>query len=133
MTAPQPTEPQDVASDSRGWATAAHLIPLFGLGFIAPLIIWLIKRDEDPFVEDQAREALNFQLSLLLYGIGLMVLMLLSLTGIWLFAVLGIIGIIALGLFAFVFAIIAGIKSASGEAYRYPLIVHFVNPHRPTA
>lgn len=131
MTTPQPTDPQDVSSDSRGWATAAHLIPLFGFGFIAPLIIWLIKRDEDPFVEDQAREALNFQLSLLLYGVGLFGLFMLSLTGVWVFAVLGLIGILALGIFAFVFAIIAGIKSASGEAYRYPLIVHFVNPYHP--
>jgi len=133
MTSTQPTDPQDVASDSRGWATAAHLIPLFGFGFIAPLIIWLIKRDEDAFVEDQSREALNFQVSLLLYGLGVMVLMLLSLTRIWLFPALGIVGLIALGIFALVFAIIAGVKSASGVAYRYPLIVHFVKPYHPAA
>jgi len=131
MTEEQSSNPAQVSSDSRGWAAAAHLLPLLGLSFIAPLIIWLIKRDEDTFVEDQAREALNFQLSLLLYSLGLFVLMLLALTGIWVFPVLGIVGIFALGIFAFVFAIIAGVNAANGIAYRYPLSIHFVNPYRP--
>ena len=55
---------EDVPSDSRGWAVAAHLLPFVSLAIIGPLFVWLIKRDEDEFVEDQAREALNFQLSL---------------------------------------------------------------------
>ena len=73
---------------ARTWATLAHLggfgFVLFGLGhIIIPLVIWLFKRDDDPFIDDQAREALNFQLSVSIYmliagalfciGIGLIV------------------------------------------------------------
>lgn len=113
-----PDVPDPVPSDSRGWAAAAQLIPLIGLGFIAPLVIWLIKRDEDAFVEYWAREALNFQLTLLIWIIvGIVTLII----------IVGIFILIAVGIGAFVLAIIAGVKAASGEFWRYPLTIRFVN------
>ncbi len=83
-----PANPKDVPSDSRGWATAAQLSGFVSLWIIGPLIIWLIKRDEDAYVEEYAREALNFHLSMLIYGIisGILVLVI---VGIFMLAVLG--------------------------------------------
>lgn len=113
-----PDVPDPVPSDSRGWAAAAQLIPIIGFGFIAPLVIWLIKRDEDAFVEYWAREALNFQLTLLIWIIvGIVTLII----------IVGIFILIVVGIAAFVLAIIAGVKAASGEFWRYPLTIRFVN------
>ena len=110
------TEPVD--SDSRGWAVAAHLIPLFGFGFIGPLIIWLIKRDEDVFVEEHSREALNFQISVLIY---------LIVSGLLILVLIGFLLLPAVVIFAFVAAIVAAIKAANGQEFRYPLTIRFVS------
>jgi uncharacterized Tic20 family protein len=117
VTNDYPAVPDPVPSESRGWATAAHLIPLIGLGFIGPLVVWLMKRDEDPFVEYHAREALNFQISMIIYVIASVLLML---------VLIGFILIIVVLVFALVVMIIAGVKAANGEFYRYPLTLRFV-------
>ena len=117
MTNDYPAVPEPVSSDSRGWATAAHLVPLIGLGFIGPLVIWLVKRDEDPFVGFHALEALNFQISLIIYVIASLLL---------LFVLIGFILIFVVPIFALVVMIIAGVKAANGEFYRYPLALRFV-------
>ena len=110
----------EISSESRGWAAAAHLIPLLGLGFIgfiAPLIIWLIKRDEDPYVEEHSREALNFQITILIYVIvGIILLILL----------IGFLILAAVAIFALIFAIVAGVKAATGKPFRYPLTLRLV-------
>ncbi len=113
-----PHDPAQVPSDSRGWAAAAHLIPFVGLSFLAPLIIWLIKRDEDAFVEHHSREALNFQISFLIYMI---------VSGILIIILIGIVLIIVVGIFGLVVMIVAGVKAATGQMYRYPLIIRFVS------
>ena len=92
MTNDYPPVPDPGPSDSRGWAAAAHL-GTFLVGFIAPLVIWLIKRDEDPFVEYHAREALNFQFSLMIY-------MLVSFLAI--FIIIGLLLVPIVAIFAFV-------------------------------
>lgn len=120
MTEPRPDPGQPgqepVSSESRGWAVAAHLLPYFGLFLIGPLIVWLIKREEDPFAEQHAREALNFQISVLIYGV------LMAIT------IIGLILVIPLGIFAFVAGIVAAIKAANGEDFRYPLTIRLINP-----
>lgn len=110
-------DPTAVPSDSRGWAVAAHLLPFVSLAIIGPLFIWLIKRDEDEFVEYHAREALNFQLSILIYGI---------VSGILIIVLIGIVLILVVAIFAFVWSIIAAIKTANGELYAYPLTMRMV-------
>jgi uncharacterized Tic20 family protein len=117
MTNDYPVVPDPVPGESRGWAAAAHLIPLIGLSFVAPLVVWLIKRDEDAFVEYHSREALNFQLTLIIYFIASVLLML---------VLIGFILIFVVGIFAFVVIIIAGVKAAGGEFYRYPLNIRFI-------
>lgn len=112
-----PAVPDPVPSDSRGWAAAAHLGP-FLIGFIAPLVVWLIKKDDDAFVEYHSREALNFQISLMIYFLVSVVLVL---------VIIGIVLLIVGGIFAFVVMIVAGVKAANGEFYRYPLNIRFIS------
>ncbi|MEN8235405.1 MAG: DUF4870 domain-containing protein [Actinomycetota bacterium] len=118
MTDDYPPVPDPVSSESRGWAAAAHLVPLIGFGFIAPLVIWLMKRDEDPFIEYHGREALNFQISFMIYMIASALLM---------FAIIGFLLLPVVAIWGFVVMIIAGVKGANGEFYRYPLIFRFVS------
>ena len=112
---PTPPTPPEGSSDSRGWAVAAHLTPWIA-GFLGPLIIWLAKMD-DPYVEDHARESLNFQISLFIY---LMVsaLLIIVLIGILLFFAFAILGLVT--------TIIGAIRASNGETYRYPLRIRFV-------
>ena len=106
-----------IDKDARLWAMLCHLSALLAFtcipfaNLIAPLIIWMVKRETHPFVDDQGKEAVNFQILLSIIGI---VIFILSFVGIGIF--LGPI----LGIVLLVFAILAGVKANSGEYYRYP-------------
>src|SRR5262245_35839692 len=110
--------------EERNWGMLSHLLALVGYFIIpfgnvaAPLIIYLMKKDESPFVADQARESLNFQISVCIYALisGVLVLILI---GFLLLAVGGFAGAI--------FTIIASVNVANGEAYRYPLTVRLIS------
>jgi len=110
------TAPAVPSGDERHWAVICHLsamlmyLTVIG-GFIAPLVIWLLKRDQMPFVADQGRETLNFQITILLALAGACVLMLV-LIGIPLFW--------GLLLFHFVMTIVATVRVSEGVLYRYP-------------
>lgn len=119
MTDDYPAIIDPLPSDSKAWAVAAHLSPWVGLWFLGPLIIWLIKRDEDAFVEWHARESLNMQISMAIYYVVSVILML---------VLIGFVLFFALLIFGFVVNIIAAIKAANGDWYRYPLIIRFINP-----
>ena len=103
--------------DERQWAMICHLsamlmyVTVIG-GFIAPLVIWLMKRDEMPFVADQGRETLNFQITILL-ALACAAILVLILVGFFL--------IWGLLLFHFICTIIATVKVSEGVAYRYPV------------
>jgi len=108
--------------EARTWAMLCHLGALAGYiipfgHIIAPLVIWLIKKDESPLVDDQGKESLNFQISLTIYAI---------VAGLLTLVVIGFILLIALGIFDLIFVIIAAIKANSGEKYRYPLCIRFI-------
>lgn len=101
----------------------AHLSALSGFiipfgSILGPLIIWLIKRDEMSFVNDQAKEALNFNISMTIYMLVSLVLV---------FVVIGIPLMIVLGIAWLVLAILAAVKANEGVAYRYPLTLRLVN------
>lgn len=81
-------------------------------------MIWLVKREDDPYVEYHAREALNFQISLMIYII-------VSILAIFVF--IGLLMLPVVAIWAFVVMIIAGVKAANGESYRYPFIIRFVS------
>ncbi|PZO33817.1 MAG: DUF4870 domain-containing protein [Leptolyngbya sp.] len=113
----------DSNPESRMWAMLAHLSALSGFiipfgSILGPLIIWLIKRDEMSFVNDQAKEALNFNISMTIYMLVSLVLV---------FVVIGIPLMIVLGIAWLVLAILAAVKANEGVAYRYPLTLRLVN------
>ncbi len=106
----------------RNWGMFCHLSSLAGYlipfgHIIAPLVIWLIKRDESAFVDINGKEALNFQISITIYVLVSLVLTLL---------LVGIALLLAIGIADLVLIIIAGIKASKGEAYRYPLTIRFI-------
>lgn len=103
--------------DDRALALVAHLSSLVGVGLIAPLIIYLVKKDSSPFVADQAKEALNFHITVLLAIIASIILI---------FVVVGIFLLIAVAIGATVLSIVAAIRANDGEAYRYPFTLRLV-------
>ncbi|OZB50220.1 MAG: hypothetical protein B7X40_03120 [Cellulomonas sp. 14-74-6] len=97
-------------SDERLWATLAHVGGIV-LGFIAPLIVWLVFRERSGFVNDQAKEALNFQILVAIaYVVGSILLVVL---------VGGLIMALA-WLAAVIFGIMGAVAANKGELYRYP-------------
>ena len=113
------------------WAMIAHLagfaaftsVPFANI--LGPLVVWLLKRDEHPFINDQGREAVNFQISMAIYFVVItvaMIVLMLVLVGFLLIPVLGL-----LGLAYVVLMIVAAVKANSGEWYRYPFIIRFLN------
>lgn len=117
---------QPATNEQQTWRVLAHasaFIQLVGLpSLIGPLIVWLIKRD-DPVVEPHAREALNFQLSLLIYfvaGVFLAFVAALTIVGIVLSAVI-VIGLFVLFLLELIFALLGTLAASRGEIYRYPV------------
>ncbi|MCK4340889.1 MAG: DUF4870 domain-containing protein [Phycisphaerae bacterium] len=124
MDSPQPPEPPPVSyasgppppnKEQRAWGMACHLLAL--VGFLGPLIMWLIKKDEHPFVDDQGKEALNFQISVLIYAVG---------CGFLVIVLIGLLLLPALGIFNLVMIIIATVRANDGEYYRYPLCIRFI-------
>jgi uncharacterized Tic20 family protein len=96
-------------------AFAGFIVPL---GFIiGPLVVWLIKRDQSAFVADQGKEALNFNISVLL-GI--------AVCGALVWILIGILLGVALFVFWMAVTIIAGIKASEGIRYRYPYALRLV-------
>ena len=122
----QPIEmSKEVNKDACMWAMFCHLvglaallpiIPLFG-GAIGALIIWQIKKDDFPFVDEQGKEALNFQISILIYAL---------VAALSICAGVGVLLVPAVIIFDIVFVIIAAIKANNGFHYRYPLTIRFI-------
>ena len=105
------------------WATLCHVAALslyVGIPFghiIIPLVIWLIKKNESPFVDEQGKESLNFQISMTIYGIiaGLLCYLIIG------FALLPVLLITHIALI-----ITAIIKTNKGESYRYPFTIRII-------
>ena len=123
-----------ISAEERQWAMFAHLSALLGamltagwagsIGcFIGPLVIWLVKKDTMPFVDDQAKEALNFNITVAIIFFVLFVLTLVTL-GIGIFLTLPLMVIV--GIAWLVFTIIAAVKANQGERYRYPMTLRLV-------
>ncbi|MFT7670874.1 MAG: putative Tic20 family protein [Planctomycetota bacterium] len=109
-------------SASTNWALAAHLSGLLayvtGLGgILAPMVIWLIKKDEDEFVGRHALEAVNFQITVFIACVVSIPLI---------FVIIGIPMILLVALFQVVFSIIAALTAAQGSEYRYPWTLRLV-------
>jgi uncharacterized Tic20 family protein len=109
--------PSGLSEEDRTWGMLAHLSALIamalgGLTFLGPLIVWLIYKDKSAFVADQAKEALNFQISVL-------IAMLITL--------ITVIGPFVVAIGAVIFSVIAGMEANKGVAYRYPYTIRLIS------
>ena len=112
-------------SKERNLAVVSHLgglIPFLFLPIIIPFLIWLIKGDESAFVNEQAREALNFQISLFIYGVISVMLI---------FTIIGIpIAIIAFIIFIItniICSIKGAVRTSKGLEYKYPMNLRLIH------
>jgi len=121
-------EPNPVAGvpnqDEKTWGMLAHLsafscflVPLLG-SVLGPLVVWLVKRDESEFVADQGKEALNFNISVLLAGCVCAAL-------VWVLLI-GVLLAVVLFLYWLAMTIIAGIKASEGIRYRHPVTLRLI-------
>ena len=130
-----PTGPGGVTSDERTWAILAHLSTLVGnfvsaglLGWVGPLVIYLIYRDKSPFVRNASAGALNFAINLFVYSLIAWFFLILGSFLLVLivpivFILIGAIMFLAISVGAIVVPIIAALKANNGEAYTYPFTV----------
>ena len=116
-TEPGP-EPSDVSSDDKTMALLAHLLGIF-TWFIGALIIWLVKKESSPYVDDQGKEALNFQITV---GLGYVAASLFSCITLG----LGALVFPAIYVLNVVFCIMACVAAGNGERYRYPVSIRLV-------
>jgi uncharacterized Tic20 family protein len=124
----------ETSREERNWAMAAHLCGLlwilgsgtliflpFGglvlLTILGPLIIWLSKGQSMPFVAEQAKESLNFQITVLLLGLAFAVLAI---------VLIGFVFLWILGIVNLVLVVIAAIQVSEGKPYRYPFALRLV-------
>jgi uncharacterized Tic20 family protein len=111
------------SAEERQWAMFAHLSALVGViiplgSIIGPLVVWLIKKDTMPFVNDQGKEALNFNITVAIAAIVGWILC---------FILIGFLVLAVLAIGWLVFVIIATIKANEGTTYRYPFTLRLVN------
>lgn len=110
----------ELTREARNWAMFCHLAGLLGFGIpiighvIGPTAVWLLKREDHPFIDDQGKEAVNFQLSMTIYTVILCC------------TIIGIVLALALWVTDLVLIIIAASKAGDGEAYRYPLSLRLI-------
>ena len=131
VTASSPSLP---GAEERNWAMAAHLSALAGgllsgffggLGvFVGPLIVWLIKKDTMPFVDEQGKEALNFNITC---AIAFLILIVFSVMTLGIGLLLTVPLWVAVGIFWLVVTIIAAVKVSNGEHYRYPISLRLIS------
>ena len=114
---------KEINKDARMWAMICHLAGLAGMllpgtgNIVAPLVVWQIKKEGNPFVDEQGKEAVNFQISISMYLIISIFLCVICVGAFLVAAVL---------FFFFVFSLIAAVKANNGFHYRYPLIIRFI-------
>ena len=113
-----------VPAEARQWATICHIVALSGLlgngiGFvIGPLVVWVLKKEDHPFIDEAGREAINFQLTMFLAAM---------VSAFLIFLGVGFVLLIVVGVMMAVMPIIAALKTNQGERYRYPFSIRFIS------
>ena len=117
-TSAPPPPPAGASQEDKTLALLTHLSGII-LGFIVPLIIWLVNKDkpEKAFVIDQSKESLNFQITVFIAAMVSAVLTV---------VLIGMILLPIVGIANLVFCIIAGLKANEGVAYRYPFALRLI-------
>ena len=119
---PYPPSPHSPRQEERTWAWISHAGCFVGawiaMAFLVPLVIMLVKGGTSPFVRRHAVESLNFQITVLIYAAISIVLA---------FVVVGFFLLAALGVFYVVVVILATVRAANGQEFRYPLTLRLVS------
>ncbi|MFC1477381.1 DUF4870 domain-containing protein [candidate division KSB1 bacterium] len=114
---------EELPREVRQWAMFCHLSALSGLMFngigflVGPLIVWLLKREEHPFIDQQGKEAVNFQITMFLAIFACVLLILL---------IVPILILLVIPFLMIIFPIIGAIKADRGEEYKYPITIRFI-------
>ena len=114
---------ENIDDQQRLYAMFLHLSQLtwYALGplsIVLTLILWMIKKDESPFIDDHGREAMNFTLSILLYSV---------IAGVLIFVVIGAFLLPAVMIFQFIVVIMAAVRAHGRAFYRYPMSIRFIS------
>ena len=116
-------EQPEISKEARNMAMFCHLLGLAGIvipcvgNIVGPLVLWQIKKDEYSFVDEQGKEAVNFQISMTIYAI---------ISAALTFICVGFFLLAAVGIVDLVFLLIAAVKANNGQSYRYPLTIRFI-------
>ena len=115
-------EVRNLSETERNWSMLCHLSAFAGFffpfgGIIGPLICWLSRKDESSWVNENGKSSMNFQLSILLYIVLAIPLC---------FIIIGIPIVVFLGILKVICIIIASIKAAKGERFKYPVSIPFI-------
>jgi len=110
---PPPAPPEEVSKEDKNLGMLTNLLSI--LGFVPPLVIWLIKKGKSPFVEDQAKEALNWEIGITIGIVACAILSGFSYIG-WIFGL----SRIAIGVLNLVFCIKGAMAASNGVRFRYP-------------
>ena len=113
-----PTLPPPAASqDEKTLGIVMHVLCLIGFPIIGPLVIWLMKKDQSPYLDSQGRELLNFQISYLLYGFAAFLLC---------FVFIGLLLLPVVVVATIILTIIGIVRAAEGQVYRFPLTIRML-------
>lgn len=119
METPLPVTPvQAHRGNDKIWSILCHLSAIVGVGLILPLVVYLAMKDESEYVAANAKESLNFHLSLLIYSLCCIPLI---------FVVVGIPLLILMGIGSLILAIVAAVKASDGGCFRYPLTLRLIS------
>ena len=121
---PPPPLSEPAATNVRTWSAFCHVSALLGVfvhfpgHVLPPLILWLAKRDDSPEIDAHGKEALNFQISMLLYN---------AVAAVFCLILIGFAFLAILWVLNAVFVIIAAIQASEGKFYRYPMTIRFIH------
>lgn len=123
MTATAPSPSTDVNEQSRQWAMLLHFSVLLGYlaplaGFIAPLVIWQMKKDQFLWLDQHGKNVTNWIISSFLYTV---------VSGLLCLVLVGIPLLVILGVLAVLFPVLGAVKASNGETWKYPLAIPFFN------
>lgn len=120
-TSPTPSNPNE--SQSKSWAMACHLISLISLigipfgNILGPLVLWLCFKKQDPLIDENGKESLNFQISMTIYMV---------VAALLIAVIVGIFLLFALIVANVILVVIATVKANNGEKYRYPFTIRLI-------
>jgi hypothetical protein len=110
-------EPPTLAQPTGNDRILSHLSAIIGVGIILPLVVYLAMRHESEYLAQNAKEALNFHISIYIYALCCVPLA---------FIIIGVPMLILLGIGSLILAIVATVKASDGGCYRYPLNLRLV-------